>query len=169
MTPTEIREVVEEDIVAPEIPQRRRKVQCRRFVSHCGNREEFNAAVSDILQLSEKGRVGGRKFKWLRGLLTMAEAGSIAVGGNNGGRGRWTSVRDCFVKEEQQIWFGIARLDAQAAVKAGLSWPRLPPGRIRRCGCPRGELGVAVIDLEVIGAFAAFRRFSPLAAIANPL
>ncbi|RWW56320.1 hypothetical protein BHE74_00037000 [Ensete ventricosum] len=52
-------------------------------------------------------------------------------------RGRWTYVRDRSMKEKQQIWFGIARLDAQATVKAGLSWPRLPPGRIRRCGCRR--------------------------------
>ncbi|RWV97111.1 hypothetical protein GW17_00040122 [Ensete ventricosum] len=87
----------------------------------------------------------------------------------SGGRERWTSVRDRSVKEEQQIWFGIARLDAQAAAEAGLSWSRLPPGRIRRCGCRRGELGVAVVDLEVIGAFVAFRRFSPLAAVADPL
>ncbi|RWW42771.1 hypothetical protein BHE74_00051648, partial [Ensete ventricosum] len=81
-----------------------------------GNREEFNAAVSDVLQLSEKGRVGGRKFKWLCGLLAVVEAGSAAVG-------------------KQQIWSGIAHLDAQAAAEAGLSWPRLPSGRIRRCGC----------------------------------
>ncbi|RWW41471.1 hypothetical protein BHE74_00053042 [Ensete ventricosum] len=67
------------------------------------------------------------------------------------------------MKEKQQIWFGIARLDAQAVAEAGLPWPRLPLGRIRRCGCHRGELGVAVVDLEVIGAFAAFRQFSPLA------
>ncbi|RZS26658.1 hypothetical protein BHM03_00060024 [Ensete ventricosum] len=67
------------------------------------------------------------------------------------------------MKEKQQIWFGIARLDAQAVAEAGLPWPRLPLGRIRRCGCRRGELGVAVVDLEVIGAFAAFRQFSPLA------
>ncbi|RRT52316.1 hypothetical protein B296_00031152 [Ensete ventricosum] len=58
----------------------------RRFVSHCSNKEEFNTAVSDILQLSEKGRVGGRtfkwlrgKFKWLRGLLATKEAGSAVV------------------------------------------------------------------------------------------
>ncbi|RRT52205.1 hypothetical protein B296_00029308 [Ensete ventricosum] len=42
---------------------------------------------------------------------------------------------------KQQIWFGIARLDAQATAEAGLSWPRLPLGRIRHCGCRRGELG----------------------------
>ncbi|RZS02583.1 hypothetical protein BHM03_00032652, partial [Ensete ventricosum] len=58
--------------------------------------------------------------------------------GTSGGYRRWTSVRDRSVKE-QQIWFGIARLDAQATVKEGLSWPRLPPGRIRHCGCLRGE------------------------------
>ncbi|RWV83950.1 hypothetical protein GW17_00054379 [Ensete ventricosum] len=51
------------------------------------------------------------------------------------GRGRWTSVRDSSMNEKQQIWFGIAHLDAQAAVEAGLSWPRLSSGRIRRCGC----------------------------------
>ncbi|RZR89793.1 hypothetical protein BHM03_00017582 [Ensete ventricosum] len=173
------------------------RVQCRIFVSHYSNREEFNVAVSDILQLSEKGRAGGRKFKWLRGLLTAAEAGSAAVGDNkktvessiknrgkqqrvrsstalvlvstSGGRERWTSVRDRSVKEEQQIWFGIARLDAQAVAEAGLSWPRLSSGRIMRYGCRRGELGIAIIDLEVIGAFAAFHRFSPLAAVVDPL
>ncbi|RWW70730.1 hypothetical protein BHE74_00021589 [Ensete ventricosum] len=52
----------------------------------------------------------------------------------SGGRGRWTSVRDHSVKEKQQIWFGIARLAAQAATEAGFSWPRLSPGRIRHCG-----------------------------------
>ncbi|RRT54960.1 hypothetical protein B296_00026933 [Ensete ventricosum] len=52
-------------------------------------------------------------------------------------RGRWTFVRDRSVKEKQQIWFGIARLDAQAAAEAGLSWLRLSPGRIRRCGYRR--------------------------------
>ncbi|RRT52719.1 hypothetical protein B296_00003688 [Ensete ventricosum] len=97
----------------------------------------------DVVQLSKKGRAGGRKFKWLRGLLVAAEAGSAARvqssttlvwASMSGGHGRWTSVRDCAVKEEQQIWFGIARLDAQEAAKAGLSWPRLPTGRIRCCG-----------------------------------
>ncbi|RWW65165.1 hypothetical protein BHE74_00027569 [Ensete ventricosum] len=73
--------------------QRRRRVQCRRFMSHCNNREEFNAIVSDVLQLYEKGRVSGRKFKWLRGkfkwlrgLLAAAEAGSAAVGSNKSSR-----------------------------------------------------------------------------------
>ncbi|RWW72783.1 hypothetical protein BHE74_00019385 [Ensete ventricosum] len=108
------------------------RVQCRKFVSHYSNREEFNVAVSDILQLSEKGRADGRKFKWLRGLLAAAEAGSAANRGKqqrvrssaalvwvstSGGHGRWTSVRDRSVKEEQQIWFGIARLDAQATAE----------------------------------------------------
>ncbi|RWW47589.1 hypothetical protein BHE74_00046399 [Ensete ventricosum] len=51
-------------------------------LSHYNNREEFNAAVSDILQLFEKGRAGGRKFKWLCGLLAVAEAGLATVGGN---------------------------------------------------------------------------------------
>ncbi|RRT37512.1 hypothetical protein B296_00053522 [Ensete ventricosum] len=86
--------------------------------------EEFNAAVFDILQLSEKGRAGGRKFKWLRGLLATR---SVA---------------------KQQIWFRIARLDAQAATEAGLSWPRLPLGRIRCCDYRQGELGIAIVDLK---------------------
>ncbi|RWV86560.1 hypothetical protein GW17_00051538 [Ensete ventricosum] len=66
----------------------------------------------------------------------------------SGGRGRWTSVRDRSMKEKQQIWFGIARLDAQAVAEVGLSWPRLPLGRIRHCGCRRGELGITVVDLK---------------------
>ncbi|RWW26297.1 hypothetical protein GW17_00009334 [Ensete ventricosum] len=65
-----------------------------------------------------------------------------------GGRGRWTSVRDRSVKEKQQIWFGISCLDAQAAAEAGLSWSWLPLERIRRCGCRRGELGIAIVDLK---------------------
>ncbi|RWV93572.1 hypothetical protein GW17_00043967, partial [Ensete ventricosum] len=66
----------------------------------------------------------------------------------SGGRGRWTSVRDRSMKEKQQIWFRIARLDAQAAAEAGLSWPRLPPRRIRCCDRRRGELGVVFVDLK---------------------
>ncbi|RRT43025.1 hypothetical protein B296_00050997 [Ensete ventricosum] len=50
------------------------------------------------------------------------------------GHGRWTSVPNRFVEEEQQIWFGIARLDAQAAAEEGLSWSWLSR-RIRCCGC----------------------------------
>ncbi|RWV81687.1 hypothetical protein GW17_00056875, partial [Ensete ventricosum] len=61
-------------------------------------------------------------------------------------RERWTSVHDRSVKEKQHIWFGIAHLDAQATAEAGLSWLRLPLRRIRRCGCRRGELGIAVVD-----------------------
>ncbi|RRT34547.1 hypothetical protein B296_00054604 [Ensete ventricosum] len=83
------------------------------------------------------------------------------------GRRRWTSVRDRSMKEEQQIWFGIARLDAQAAAEVGLSWPRLPPGRIRRCGFRRGELGITVVDLEVIGAFVGSAHLSPSAVTAD--
>ncbi|RRT55047.1 hypothetical protein B296_00033584 [Ensete ventricosum] len=63
-------------------------------------------------------------------------------------RGRWTSIRDRSMKEKQQIWFKITRLDAQAAAEAGLSWSRLPLGRIRRCGCRREELGITVVDLK---------------------
>ncbi|RWV90861.1 hypothetical protein GW17_00046897, partial [Ensete ventricosum] len=37
----------------------------------------------------------------------------------SGGHGRWTSIRDRSVKEEQHIWFGIARLDAQATAEEG--------------------------------------------------
>ncbi|RWW41284.1 hypothetical protein BHE74_00053240, partial [Ensete ventricosum] len=40
----------------------------------------------DVLQLSEKGRASGHKFKWLRGLLATAEAGSVAVGSNKSSR-----------------------------------------------------------------------------------
>ncbi|RWW03349.1 hypothetical protein GW17_00033489, partial [Ensete ventricosum] len=94
---------------------------------------------------------------------------ALVLVSTSGGRERWTSVRDHSVKEEQQIWFGITRLDAQAVAEAGLSWPRLSSGRIMRYGCRRGELGIAIIDLEVIGAFAAFHRFSPLAAVVDPL
>ncbi|RZS07726.1 hypothetical protein BHM03_00038604 [Ensete ventricosum] len=50
------------------------------------------------------------------------------------GSGRWTSVPNRSIEEEEQIWFGIARLDAQAAAKEGLSWPWLPR-RIRHCDC----------------------------------
>ncbi|RRT65337.1 hypothetical protein B296_00031771 [Ensete ventricosum] len=64
----------------------------------------------------------------------------------SGSRERWTSVHDRSVKEKQHIWFGITHLDAQATVEVGLSWSRLPPGRIRRCGCRRGELGITVVD-----------------------
>ncbi|RZS19885.1 hypothetical protein BHM03_00052321, partial [Ensete ventricosum] len=73
---------------------------------------------------------------------------SASLGDTSDGRGRWTSVRDRSMKEKQQIWFGIARLDAQAVAEAGLSWPQLPLGRIRCCGCRRGELGIAVVDLK---------------------
>ncbi|RZS26603.1 hypothetical protein BHM03_00059963 [Ensete ventricosum] len=72
------------------------------------------------------------------------------------------------MKEEQQIWFGITCLDAQAAAEAGLLWLRLPPGRIRRCGCCQGELGIAVVDLEVIGAFAGSAHSSPSPIHSNP-
>ncbi|RZS15174.1 hypothetical protein BHM03_00046968 [Ensete ventricosum] len=73
--------------------------------------------------LSEKGRVGGRKFRWLQ---VQVAAWLARDDKSSDGRGRWTSVRDRFVNEEQQIWFGIARLDAQAL--------RLPSRRIRHCG-----------------------------------
>ncbi|RWW00156.1 hypothetical protein GW17_00036902 [Ensete ventricosum] len=86
------------------------------------------------------------------GVLEMRNESSVlcsaSLGDTSDGRGRWTSVRDRSMKEKQQIWFGIARLDAQAVAEAGLSWPQLPLGRIRCCGCRRGELGIAVVDLK---------------------
>ncbi|RRT70122.1 hypothetical protein B296_00007533 [Ensete ventricosum] len=86
---------------------------------------------------------------WNRGKQQRVRSSAALVWvSTSGGRGRWTSVRDRSLKEKQQIWFRIARLDAQAVAEAGLSWPRLPPGRIRCCGCRRGELGVAVVDLK---------------------
>ncbi|RWW37554.1 hypothetical protein BHE74_00057318, partial [Ensete ventricosum] len=63
----------------------------------------------------------------------VRSSAALVWASTSGGRERWTSVRDCSVKEEQQIWFGIARLNAQEATEAGLSWSRLPSRRIRRC------------------------------------
>ncbi|RWW64911.1 hypothetical protein BHE74_00027826 [Ensete ventricosum] len=117
------------------------------------NGEEFNTAVSeresDVVQLSqeascrafEKGRAGdcvacsrrqkqGRQQKIAERVRSSATLVWASTGDD---RGRWTSVPNRSV-EEQQIWIGITRLDAQAAAEEGLSWPRLPR-RIRRCGC----------------------------------
>ncbi|RWW48227.1 hypothetical protein BHE74_00045714 [Ensete ventricosum] len=58
--------------------------------------------------------------------------------------------------------------------RSGLGSPasmlrRLPRRVCRGRNCYRGGLGVAIVDLEEIGAFAAFRRYSPLAVVADPL
>ncbi|RWV90202.1 hypothetical protein GW17_00047613, partial [Ensete ventricosum] len=91
----------------------------------------------DVVQLSqeascrafEKGRAGD-----CRKIAERVRSSIALVWASTGDdRGRWTSVPNRSV-EEQQIWIGIARLDAQAAAEEGLSWPRLPR-RIRRCGC----------------------------------
>ncbi|RWV85956.1 hypothetical protein GW17_00052196, partial [Ensete ventricosum] len=78
---------------------------------------------------------------------------SVLYSAGLGEHERWSQevdlcVRDRSVKEKQQIWFGIARLDTKATAEAGLSWLRLPLGRIRHCGCRRGELGVTIVDLK---------------------
>ncbi|RZR99089.1 hypothetical protein BHM03_00028575, partial [Ensete ventricosum] len=84
-----------------------------------------------------------------RGKQQRVRSSAVLVwASTSGGRGRWTSVRDRSVKEKQQIWFGIARLDAQAAAEAGLGLPalmlRLLPRRVcRGRGCRGGGLGVA--------------------------
>ncbi|RWW48118.1 hypothetical protein BHE74_00045840 [Ensete ventricosum] len=97
-------------------------------------------------------RHGSRMPRWLessvknRGKQRRVRSSAVLVwASTSGGRRRWTSVHDRSMKEEQHIWFWIARLEAQAAAEAGLSWPRLPPRRIRRCGvycsfCPQPEM-----------------------------
>ncbi|RRT36028.1 hypothetical protein B296_00053862, partial [Ensete ventricosum] len=133
-----------------------------------GRWQQVSSTRSDLnrVRTEENSREFGQEQRKTSKSSVLCSAG---LGSTSSGRRRRTSVRDRSVKEEKQIWFGIARLDAQAAAEVGLSWSRLPPRRIRHCDCRRGELGVTVVDLEVIGVVAAFRRFSPLAIIADPL
>ncbi|RWV82415.1 hypothetical protein GW17_00056085 [Ensete ventricosum] len=95
----------------------------------CAHRNRLTAAVcgGSSTKSSVKNR-GKQQRVWSSAALVWVSTSD--------GRGRWTSLRDRSVKEKRQIWFGIVRLDAQAqaAAEAGLSWSRLPPRRIRRCG-----------------------------------
>ncbi|RZS26213.1 hypothetical protein BHM03_00059521, partial [Ensete ventricosum] len=118
--------------------------QCPTFCS-CLGKESRWPQVQVAVWLARGGRSrvdSGRQQQRVRSFATLVWVST------SGGRGRWATVHDRSLKEEQQIWFRIACLDAQAAVEAGLSWARLPPGRIRRCCCRRGELGVAAAAEE---------------------
>ncbi|RZR82612.1 hypothetical protein BHM03_00009064 [Ensete ventricosum] len=82
--------------------------------------------VAAWLARSGRSMVGSGRRQQSSAALVWASTGD--------GRGRWTSIPNRSLEEEQQIWFGIARIDAQATAEVGLSWPWLPR-RIRHCGC----------------------------------
>ncbi|RRT57930.1 hypothetical protein B296_00045216, partial [Ensete ventricosum] len=116
-------------------------------------RSDAGAALDLVYIASEQRKTAESSVKNKGKQQRVRSFAALVWVSTSGDRGRWTFVHDRSVKEEQQIWFRIARLDAQAAAEAGLSWSWLPSRRIRRCDCRRGELGVAIVDLEVIGAF----------------
>ncbi|RZS26192.1 hypothetical protein BHM03_00059502 [Ensete ventricosum] len=64
-------------------------------------------------------RHGSRMLRWLGKQQRVRSSVALVWVSTSGGHGRWTSIRDRSVKEEQHIWFGIARLDAQATAEEG--------------------------------------------------